>query len=101
MTARIVITKATPLPSIVAGRATEQNQKSWSPELTAIRSCMHCKTVYLDAGRAGLVRALARRTALAQRPPVSATARQQRADWAPTPGDQSPLATSPGALRCH
>jgi hypothetical protein len=54
MTARIVITKATPLPSIVAGRATEQDQKDWTPSLRVIRSCMHCKTVYLDAGRAGL-----------------------------------------------
>ena len=54
MTDRIVIRTLTPCPSLVAGRATEQNQKSWSPELTAIRSCMHCKTVYLDAGRAWL-----------------------------------------------
>jgi hypothetical protein len=54
MTARIVVTKATPLPSIAAGRATERDQKDWEPRLRVIRACMHCKTVYLDAGRAGL-----------------------------------------------
>ena len=37
-----------------AGRATEQDQKDWTPSLRVIRSCMHCKTVYLDAGRAWL-----------------------------------------------
>jgi hypothetical protein len=54
MTARIVVTKATPLPSIAAGRATERDQKDWEPRLRVIRACMHCKTVYFDAGRAGL-----------------------------------------------
>jgi hypothetical protein len=52
MSARIIVTKATPCPTLAAGRATEQQQKSWSPGLTVIRSCMHCKTIYLDAGRA-------------------------------------------------
>jgi hypothetical protein len=52
MSARIIVTKATPCPTLAAGRATEQQPKSWSPELTVIRSCMHCKTIYLGAGRA-------------------------------------------------
>jgi hypothetical protein len=54
MSAQANITKATPCPTLVAGRATKQDQKDWSPELTVIRTCMWCKTVYLDAGRAGL-----------------------------------------------
>jgi hypothetical protein len=42
------------LPSLAKGRATERDQKNWEPRLRIIRACMHCKTVYLDAGRAGL-----------------------------------------------
>jgi hypothetical protein len=49
---RIVIKTLAPCPSLVAGRATERDQQDWTPEQRVIRSCMHCHTVYLDAGRA-------------------------------------------------
>lgn len=46
------VTKATPCPTLVAGRATKQQQEGWEPRMRVIRACMHCHTVYLDAGRA-------------------------------------------------
>lgn len=51
---RIVIRTLTPCPTLVAGRVTGQQVADWGwteREIT-IRSCLHCKTTYLDAGRA-------------------------------------------------
>jgi hypothetical protein len=52
MSARIVIKTLTPLPSAAKGRVTEQQRKGWTRTEVEIRSCMHCRTVYANAGYA-------------------------------------------------
>jgi hypothetical protein len=50
LTAQIVVTKATPLPSAQKGRVTKQQCKDWTPRELAMRTCQHCKTVYASGG---------------------------------------------------
>jgi hypothetical protein len=47
-----MVTKATPLPSAQRGRVTAEQSADWTPLQLAIRTCLHCKTVYVNAGYA-------------------------------------------------
>lgn len=52
LSVRALVTHATAAPGKFKRRANPDDVKTWSEHLVAIRSCQHCKTVYLTAGDA-------------------------------------------------
>lgn len=48
----VMVTKATPCPSLVKRRAELDVSARWSERDRIVRSCQYCRTVYKDAGAA-------------------------------------------------
>lgn len=48
----VLVTHATPAPGKLKRRAAPAMHKAWSERLRLIRTCWHCKTVYLTAADA-------------------------------------------------
>jgi hypothetical protein len=52
LTVKAFVTHATAAPGKRDRRANPDDVRTWSDHFVAIRSCQHCKTVYVTAGDA-------------------------------------------------